>query len=331
MKRKQCRNVHVISVSVAAAVLGLGIQSATGEEATPPPAPPRPESRAPEAARTAPHADALSGTITSFNLNAHGDPDSLLIKDGSGKTLQVNFPPPVGVEVQQAAPVGDSVTVNAVPTRSMPDHPVYNLVSLKGAKGKDVHVPQPGERKTAHAEGIVKNLNYNHEGHADGVVLDSGDFILIGPETDRMKLKEGEKVAADGTTVPMPAGHSVIRASTVNGQQIQQPPPRPPGGPEGEPPDHGPRDHRHRGDGPGAEGPGRGGPGSPDQGRGGPHGYNADGPGNSGGDEPQDGPPPRGPRGQHQGRDQAPPPPPGPGDHGHGPDGGTPPAPPDQQ
>lgn len=255
--------------------------------------------------------ESLSGTLAGFNLGPQGEPEGLLVKDGSGKILQVNFPPPVAFKVQGAVAVGDSLTLSAVPMRSAPDHPVYGLVSVTGAKGQKVDIAPPGESQGGHAEGTIKYLNYDRGGQVNGAVLISGDFVEIGRAASRLNLQVGEKLTADGPAHPMADGQQCIRADTVNGQTVDRSQDRQRGGGgQGQqqtagrrgPPQQ-PRDDYGSGD----RAPSDRGGGGRDRGR------------DANGNGPDDGPPPQRDRGDR--------PPPPPQNDGNGPqnDGNGPP------
>jgi len=150
--------------------------------------------------------------------------------------------------------------------------------------GKQFTLPQPGEEPpVTHVDGTVKQLNYAPRGEVDGAILDTGDFLHIGPrEAAQVNLAVGQKISADGYTRPMLAGHNAIEATKVNGVTIDRPRP-----PRDGPPDGGPRDRAQRGprDGRGPEGPdGDRGPRGPRPMRG-PNGP-PDGPGAAGDDGP---------------------------------------------
>lgn len=134
-----------------------------------------------------------------------------------------------------------------------PDHPVYRLISLTDAKGQEHRVSTPADRKAVHVEGTVKSLNYDRRGMPDGAVLDSGDFIRIGPrDAGLFDLSPGKKLTVDGIAESTLTGHQMIEAHTINGISVH-----PPEGP-------GPRGPRagDAGEGGGRMGgPGRGGPG----------------------------------------------------------------------
>ena len=119
---------------------------------------------------------------------------------------------------------GQSVVVAASLAEPSPkgkgEHPVYafeHLVSVDGRK--------PAKQK-AHSgpayQGKVVRLNYARHGAANGVVLDSGDFIHTKPEgMATLKLKVGDAVRADGDAHLLTTGKGwAVEATTVNGESV---------------------------------------------------------------------------------------------------------------
>ncbi len=228
----------------------------------------------------------LAGVVTQFNLSPRAEIDGLMLKDNNGGRLtQINLPPrgDWSALISQNVAVGDQITVAAIPIESMPDHPIYGLASLTTAKGQEFAMPTPEDAKAVHLDSTVKALNYSRDGRPDGVTLDSGEYVPLGPIVEHLKLAAGSHVTVEGKEMKTPAGKTVVLASLVNGEEI--PHPRRDMGPEGGPhtggPDgHGPDGHRPGGRGPDGHGPDARGP------RGG-------GPGNDGPSDqgPQDGGP----------------------------------------
>ncbi|RYX97621.1 MAG: hypothetical protein EOO28_01890 [Comamonadaceae bacterium] len=117
---------------------------------------------------------------------------------------------------------GQEVVVEGVEAGPSPkgdaDHTVYKferLVSVDGQAAESAHAP-------GHAKGVVARLNYAKHGAPNGVVLDSGDFVHLRPEgMQRLALKAGDKVVAEGVSRPLATGGGrVVDAHTVNGQPI---------------------------------------------------------------------------------------------------------------
>jgi hypothetical protein len=250
----------------------------------------------------------LSGTVSNYNLGPRGEVEALMIKS-SDKTIQVNLPPPLSPFAVQVATVGAQVTIKAYPEMGLPDHPIYELASVKNEQGRELKQPSPDDRKFVHEEGTIKSLNYARHGEINGAILDSGDFVHLGPPAVTIKLTVGQKITIDGVGHPMMLSeHRAVEAVAIDGKMLQpaeQPVAR--GGPQDGGPDEGPdRPGGRRG------ARGRGGQVGP-RGAGGPDGLDRpDGPGSSG--EPRNRPGPRrGDRGRPgtppDGTDAPPPPP----------------------
>jgi hypothetical protein len=182
----------------------------------------------------------VSGIVQSYNLDRRGSINGLIIKDGD-QLAQLNVPPDQATALKAAAPVGQKIEATAMTERSDADHAVYRVQSLKGADGKELKIDDPGEGKPMHVEGTVKSLNYSPRGDADGAILDTGDFVQMGPGAARdAALAVGQKLSVDGNTRPMSDGHNIINPTSVNGNEVAPPaPPMGNGGPGGGP-DHGP-------------------------------------------------------------------------------------------
>jgi hypothetical protein len=197
----------------------------------------------------------ISGTVDSYNLDPRGMPSGIVLKDGD-RVAQLNLPPPLGVAISTAAPIGQKITATGFPISVQGARAIYRLDGLTTADGKQFNLPRPGEQpEVSHVEGIVKQLNYAPRGEVDGVILDTGDFVHVGPrEAAQLNLAVGLKITAEGYTRPMLAGHNAIEATKVNDLTIDRPRP-----PQDGPPDGGPRGKRGPRDG-GPPGPMRGGP-----------------------------------------------------------------------
>ena len=76
-------------------------------------------------------------------------------------------------------------------------------------------------------QATVKRINYARNGVADGVILDSGDFVHL--ERIGMKkcgLKVGDAVTVEGTARRMPLGNLLITATRINGGGVPRKPQR---------------------------------------------------------------------------------------------------------
>jgi hypothetical protein len=120
---------------------------------------------------------------------------------------------------------GDELVVDVTPAepsaKGEADHPVYDygrIVSIKGVK--------PAKRRPASGaayKGVVARLNYARHGAANGVVLDTGDFIHTRPDAmARLGLKVGDFVEADGDAQMLSTGNGwAVEATKVNRKAIR--------------------------------------------------------------------------------------------------------------
>lgn len=169
------------------------------------------------------HGQALSGTVQSYNVDMNGMYASMNIMQSDGRAVQVNFPAAVGPTVAKSVNVGDHVSVTALPRLSMPDHPVYAIESLT-AKGKNIDVSHKAGPGQAHVQGKIAHFNYDRQGRMNGVVLSSGETVLIAPRiAQHMDLQLGQDFRADGRIRPAMGGNTIIMAGRINGVPIPRP------------------------------------------------------------------------------------------------------------
>jgi hypothetical protein len=159
------------------------------------------------------------GVLQEFNLSPKGGIEGFVLHS-EGQTVQVNVTSDVGFAVVRGIGQNVEATVAAEPAtakHSKGEHPVFSLVTLKGADGKAL-IHSAGDGAIATVQGVVKRINYTRHGEANGVVLESGDFVHVKPAgMKRVALKVGDHVTAEGTSALMPLGQLVIEAKTVNG------------------------------------------------------------------------------------------------------------------
>ena len=165
----------------------------------------------------------FQGTLDEFNLGPTGGVEGFLLCS-NGQTVQINVSSDIGFAVVR----GIGQTVEATVELEEPsirdrkgEHPVYRLVTLNGMSGKPLVCSYRSDGDHGTLEGVVKRINYNRNGEANGVILNSGDFVCIEPEgMKRMKLHIGDKVTAEGVAGVMPLGQQIIRAKVVNGHSV---------------------------------------------------------------------------------------------------------------
>jgi hypothetical protein len=168
----------------------------------------------------------LAGTVQSYNFDMRGMYASLNIAQKDGRFVQINFPPGAGITVAKSVKVGDQISVTAMPRMSMPDHPVYAMLSLTGADGKSIDVSHKTRRGQSHVQGKIARLNYDRQGRVNGAVLESGETVLLAPRAARkLDLQVGQDLSADGRGRPALGGSAVIIAVRVNGKVVAHPRP----------------------------------------------------------------------------------------------------------
>ncbi len=181
-------------------------------------------------------AKTLRGTIRTLNFAPKGEIDGLLI-EVDGQITQVNLPRDQAERVKGL--IGQEVELGVGPEPKVAehpqgDHPVYRLVAFAGehnlvpTTGHQEHQP-PDARHGGPTEvaGMVQRLNYAKHGEANGVVLDTGDFVHLKPDgMKRVGLQVGQQVTASGKGGPSEAGGQAIEAKVVNGVELGSAKPR---------------------------------------------------------------------------------------------------------
>ena len=99
-----------------------------------------------------------------------------------------------------------------------PEHTVYDFERLVSVDGKAAR-PAAAQHQVM---GKVVRFNYAKHGAANGVVLDSGDFVHTRPDgLARLKLKLGDAVSAEGPLRRLATGEGrVVEAQRVNGKPV---------------------------------------------------------------------------------------------------------------
>ena len=153
-----------------------------------------------------------------------------MIETGDG-LVQVNIPPEMGD--QSKAMIGQEVTIQTKPEPKVADHPpgdhpVFKLGTILDADGKaTAFAPRDGKPhhgkhdESIEVEGTVERLNYAKHGEANGVVLDTGDFVHLKPDgMKQLGLKVGRQVTAQGKGGPSAHGGKAFDAEIVNGTKV---------------------------------------------------------------------------------------------------------------
>jgi hypothetical protein len=147
----------------------------------------------------------VNGDVVQLTIDKEAEQLSALVEDlENGQTLVVD-----------AAPFPHS-------HKGESEHSVLTLKRVLQIDGVDV-------KDTSHAKarkfrGKVIRLNYARHGEANGLVLDSGDFIHLKPDGFiAAQLSIGDVVEARGPTKRLVTGNGfVVEAQEVNGKTIAQ-------------------------------------------------------------------------------------------------------------
>ena len=168
----------------------------------------------------------VSGKFQCLVFSPKGSVEGVLL-DVEGEVAQIVFE-----RGDEAAPLafetlkkGHDVVVRAMRQGKSPKgespHDVLACVRLVSIDGR-----KPAKTKAVKAaafSGTVMRFNFARHGEANGVVLDSGDFIHTKPPgLGPLKLSVGSKVRADGPSRPLRVGGGmVVEAAWVNGKRIR--------------------------------------------------------------------------------------------------------------
>ncbi len=165
----------------------------------------------------------IQGTLMHAVYSPKGGIEGVML-EANGVALQLVFDGDEEASADAFAGIaeGQPVVVEAAPRRPSPKgkaaHAVYEFGRLVSVDGKK---PARSKRGAAY-QGAVVRFNYARHGAANGVVLDSGDFIHTTPDgLAKLKLRVGDTVHADGDAHLLATGLGwAVEASTVNGKPV---------------------------------------------------------------------------------------------------------------
>lgn len=164
---------------------------------------------------------AVEGRFQHLIYSPKGDIEGLLIATDGVPTQFVSDPHDRAFADQAGAlREGQAVvvegTVAGPSPKGEPAHCVYTFVRLAEVDGQ---TPEP---PSLHGEvhGAIVRFNYARHGAANGVILDTGDFVHTRPEgLEKLGLQVGDKIRAEGSARPLVTGSGrVIEARSVNGR-----------------------------------------------------------------------------------------------------------------
>lgn len=152
------------------------------------------------------------GTIEGLLIDTDGVPTQFVC-DGEDPMLMAQL----GTLTRGQALVVEGTEADASP-KGEPEHTVYRLERLASIDGHAPAEAQPDDG----TEGTVLRFNHARHGAANGVVLDSGDFVHTRPDgLAALGLKIGDRIVARGPARPLATGPGrVIEAHSVNGKPV---------------------------------------------------------------------------------------------------------------
>ncbi len=170
--------------------------------------------------------DTVEGRFCHLIYSPHGGVEGVLL-DAEGGALQLVFEreDEAGPAAFEGVAAGQAIIAKAEAQGPSPkgpaEHPVYAFVALKSIDGQ--RPKKPSTRPVPAYQGRVVRLNHARHGAANGVVLDTGDFIHLRPEgMALLKLKIGDLVQADGDAHYLALGRGwAVEAVKVNGKTVR--------------------------------------------------------------------------------------------------------------
>ena len=166
----------------------------------------------------------VTGTVQQYLLSPHGEPDGLLLSDGTA----IKFPPHLGVAVASHVKAGDPVEVIGFLGVQAPQGRAVKALSIKNTKTGQTLLDQPPThpKPPKHDEtnealtvsGTVTRVLVNQHGEADGLILSSGEQVKFRPhQSQRVQdfLKDSRAAVTVSGVGTKNAFGTVIRAKTM--------------------------------------------------------------------------------------------------------------------
>lgn len=164
--------------------------------------------------------DHIHGSCLQLLFSPEGGIEGLLMKV-EGQVCQVTVDEEVGALLAHTGLPGTRLRLLVVPdhssaTAAMALHPVYRFVAFADTRGRQVEVPAD-ERGHITVKGVVSRMHYALHGEANGVVLETGEFIHTRPDgMARLGLGVGAEVLATGALRMTVLGTVLLEAHEVN-------------------------------------------------------------------------------------------------------------------
>ena len=145
---------------------------------------------------------------------------SVLLSGIKGHVVQVSLPAHDGARFARSVVPGKRLRVLASadhsPKTREAAHPVYQFRAFAGPTGAALEVLEEDQGHTT-IKGTVDCLHYARHGQPNGVILDSGEFIHLGPHgMAQTGLEVGAAVHATGEVRMTALGTRLLDAHKVN-------------------------------------------------------------------------------------------------------------------
>lgn len=165
----------------------------------------------------------VEGRFAHYLYSPKGSIEGMLI-DTDGIPTQFVFERHEGLPAQLAElRAGQAVVVEGIESPPSPKgeaaHTVYRFERLAAIDGK----PLPEAQPEGSVHGRVARIHYARHGEANGVVLESGDFVHTRPQGFvQLDLEVGDMVQAEGRIRPLATGEGrVVEAVRVNDIELE--------------------------------------------------------------------------------------------------------------
>lgn len=180
------------------------------------------------------HLPEISGTFERFLLNPHGDPDGMMLSDGT----EVHFPPHMSAALIAVIPPDErpEIRIRGVRPRNCALIAAVAIETMNGKRIVDNGPPRkpnkgeklgtPGskpKREPMEAEGRVRHILHGPKGEARGALLEDGTIIRVrAHEAERVEhlLSLGRTLVARGDGLTSKFG-IVIEAREIGPSAVE--------------------------------------------------------------------------------------------------------------
>lgn len=149
-----------------------------------------------------------------------------LLMDVEGESVQVIFDrhdsksPALFLSLKKGQLLALKASAKALAPKGVRAHLVYSFIRLFSVDGHKPTKQIPA--KSVASSGLVTYFNYARHDAANGVVLDTGDFIHIKPKRfSQFSFKVGQRLKATGVIHQLSSGTGrVMKPVQINGQNL---------------------------------------------------------------------------------------------------------------